>query len=280
VHSNDTFARRLRNRRLYHHGDGLLVVPMDHAVTDGPFAADLNRLVGAVAGNGADAVVLHKGSVRRVDPRSFARTSLVVHLSAGTATAPDPHARCLVAGVEEALRLGADAVSVHVNVGARQQQQQLADLGAVAERCERWGLPLLAMMYPVGPGVGAGRSASGGQAGQSGTVRDPHDPERIAHAAAIAAELGADLVKTPYPGSVAALQQVTRDCPIPVLVAGGAARPNQSDLLAWARDVMRAGAGGVAVGRNIFHHADPGAITRRLAAHVHERAISQTGVAA
>ena len=261
--SNDTFARRLRNRRLYRHGDGLLVVPMDHAVTDGPIAGDLDRLVGAVAANGADAVVLHKGSVRRIDPRWFDRTSLVIHLSAGTTTAPDPHARCLVAGVEEALRLGADAVSVHVNVGARQQQQQLADLGAVAERCERWGLPLLAMMYPRGP-----------------KVRDPHDPERIAHAAAIAAELGADLVKTPYPGSVAALRQVVLGCPIPVLVAGGPARPNPADLLTFARDVLRAGAGGLAAGRNIFHHADPGAITRRLAALVHGVGRSQTGVAA
>src|SRR5690606_32256879 len=104
-------AFRLRMQRLHMHGPGLLVVPLDHAVTTGPVAPDRQRddLVAEITANGADAIVLHKGAVRHVRPESLNRASLIVHLSAGTGRAPDPDARCLVASVVEALRLGADA---------------------------------------------------------------------------------------------------------------------------------------------------------------------------
>jgi 2-amino-4,5-dihydroxy-6-oxo-7-(phosphooxy)heptanoate synthase len=248
-------ARSMRLRRLYRHSSaGLLVVPLDHSVTVGAVAPDrtLSDLVDELAGSRADAVVLHKGDLRHVDHLSFTRTSLIVHLSAGTALAVDPHARCLVATVEEAVGLGADAVSVHVNLGAADDQRQLADLGRVAAECERWGVPLLAMVYPRGPKIG-----------------DPVDPEHVAHAAAVAAGLGADIVKTVYPGSVAALADITRACPIPVLVAGGPRRDSVNDVLAEVQDAMRGGAAGVAIGRNIFATAAPGAVAQKIADLVH-----------
>jgi 2-amino-4,5-dihydroxy-6-oxo-7-(phosphooxy)heptanoate synthase len=250
---DDSFGRTLRTHRLFHHSGRLLVVPMDHGVTDGPVVGDgdLDRLVGEVTAGGADAVVLHKGAVRRVHPRRFDRLSLVVHLSAGTAHGPDPDDRCLVGTVAEAVRLGADAVSVHVNVGSRQQLRQLADLGTVAGDCGRWSVPLLAMMYPRGP-----------------EVADSADPALVAHAATIAAELGADLVKVPYPGSPSGIRAVVRSCPIPVLVAGGPQR-GPDDLHQNVRDALRAGATGVAAGRNIIRSAAPGEATRALAALVH-----------
>jgi DhnA family fructose-bisphosphate aldolase class Ia len=53
----------------------------------------------------------------------------------------------LVKTVEEAIKFGADAVSVHVNVGAQNESEMLATLGQISERCDYWGMPLLAMMY-------------------------------------------------------------------------------------------------------------------------------------
>src|SRR5918998_892762 len=112
---NSSFARRLRVQRLFRRGDGrLLVVPLDHSITDGPLGCDLNALLGEISGTGVDAVVLHKGSLRHVDHMYFADMSLIVHLSASTKRAPDPNAKYLVADVDEALQMGADAVSVHV----------------------------------------------------------------------------------------------------------------------------------------------------------------------
>lgn len=251
------FAREMRLRRLYRHSARLFVVPLDHAVSDGPFLADgdLDGLVGRLAEHAVDAVVLHKGCLRRVRPERFRGTGLIVHLSAGTARAPDPDAKYLVASVAEALRLGADAVSVHVNVGSREEGRQIADLATVAGACDRWNLPLLAMMYPRGAGT-----------------RDAADPALVAHAVAVAADLGADLVKTVYPGTPAAMARVARAAAVPVLVAGGPAGGAGDDpLLGRVRDALDGGAAGIAVGRQVFHAPDLAATAGELADLVHGR---------
>lgn len=252
---NYPFARRVRLRRLYRHSDQrMLVVPLDHSVTTGPIttATALNRLVGQLAHNGVDAVVLHKGSLRHIDHTWFAETSLIVHLSASTVHAADPDTKYLVANVEESLRLGADAVSVHVNLGSAHEGRQIADLAAVAEACDRWNMPLLAMVYPRGP-----------------QIHDPQDPDLVAHAVTLAADLGADIVKTVPTGSVAAMADITRACPIPVIVAGGPALAGAAELRSYVTDALRGGTRGVAMGRNIFQATDPGATARMVADLVH-----------
>lgn len=252
---NNSFARALRLRRLHRHGDhNLLVVPLDHSVTDGPIPVQgpVDDLVSRLAGSGVDAVVLHKGVLRYIDPASFTGTSLIVHLSASTSRSPDPDAKYLVASVEEALRCGADAVSVHVNLGSTEERTQVADLAAVAEACDRWNVPLLAMMYPRGP-----------------RIDNPRDPELVAHAVTLAAHLGADLVKTVYPGSLDAMADIARNSPIPVLVAGGPRRAAADDVLAYVQETLLGGACGVAMGRNIFEAHDPGAMARRISDLIH-----------
>ncbi|MFF8608446.1 2-amino-3,7-dideoxy-D-threo-hept-6-ulosonate synthase [Streptomyces sp. NPDC015346] len=252
---NRSFGARLRARKLYRHApDRLLVVPLDHSVTDGPIvpAAELNRLVGQLAGNGVDGVVLHKGTLRQLDPEPFTRTSLIVHLSVSTVHAPDPDAKYLVSDVESALRLGADAVSVHVNVGSAGEARQIADMAAVADACDRWNVPLLAMMYPRGP-----------------EIADPRDTALVTHVATLAADLGADLVKVPCPRTMAGLADVVRACPVPVLVAGGQPAATTDELLDHVAAVLDTGATGLAMGRNIFQSSEPGKRARRVADLVH-----------
>ena len=253
--SHHSFARRLRLQRLHHHDEErLFIVPLDHSVTDGPIApgSDLDLLVGRLATNRVDAVVVHKGVLRHLDSQWFTRTSLIVHLSASTRHAPDPDAKYLVATVEEALRVGADAVSVHVNLGSAEERQQISDLARVSDACERWNMPLMAMMYGRGP-----------------KISNPQDPALVAHAAQLAADLGADLVKAPYVGSVAEMADITRACPIPVLVMGGPRRDDGGSVVAFVEDALRGGAAGVAMGRNVFEAPDPAAMARRLSAVIH-----------
>lgn len=256
---NYSFARQVRLRRLYRHGDQrMFVVPLDHSIATGPVVAGtaLNRLVGQLARNGVDAVVLHKGSLRHVDHTWFTETSLIVHLSASTMHASDPDAKYLVANVEESVRLGADAVSVHVNLGSRDEGRQIADLAAVSEACEQWNMPLLAMVYPRGP-----------------QIPDPQDPDLVAHAVTLAADLGADIVKTVHVGSVAAMADITSACPIPVIVAGGPLLNTTAELRSYVTDALRGGAAGVAMGRNIFQAQDPGATAGMVADLVHREQV-------
>lgn len=246
-------GKSLRLTRLSRFADDrFLFVPMDHSLSDGPIAdiVGFNELVRAVAAGGADGLVVHKGRARSIDPHVLRNCSLVIHLSASTVHAQDTDAKVLVGGVQEAIHLGADAVSVHVNVGSDTEAQQLSDMGTVAAECDRWGLPLLAMVYPRGP-----------------RITDPGEPALLAHAVNIAADLGADLVKTGWAGSAERMSEVVASSPIPVIVAGGSSC--NSDLTEFACSVMSSGCRGLAVGRRVFRSSAPHLAIQQLAAVVH-----------
>ncbi|MFJ9416602.1 MULTISPECIES: 2-amino-3,7-dideoxy-D-threo-hept-6-ulosonate synthase [unclassified Streptomyces] len=247
-------GKSLRLTRLSRPGDGkFLIVPMDHSVADGPIAdaAGFSRIVGDVVTAGADAIVVHKGRARTIEPGLLNGAALIVHLSASTPHAPDGDAKVLVGGVEEAVRAGADAVSVHINIGSDTEKRQLEDLGAIAAGCERWGMPLLAMMYARGP-----------------RIEDPRDPALLAHVVSIAVDLGADLVKTVAAGSAEDMAGIVAKTPVPVVVAGGSG--DGRGLTDFAHFAMNAGCRGLAVGRRVFLSPDPAEAVRTLAAAVHE----------
>src|SRR5712691_881737 len=144
----------IRLRRLFASGKAL-VIAMDHGVSSGPIAGleDIRKAVANVAKGGATGVVLHKGLVRFAKDYFDERLTLILHLSASTALSTRPDRKVLVTEVEEAIALGAEAISVHVNLGGEDDDRMIADLGATATRCARFGMPLLAMMYPRGPNV-------------------------------------------------------------------------------------------------------------------------------
>jgi fructose-bisphosphate aldolase/2-amino-3,7-dideoxy-D-threo-hept-6-ulosonate synthase len=149
--------------------------------------------------------------------------------------------------------IGADAVSIHVNVGAEDEAEMLMDLGRVARSCDRWGMPLLAMMYPRGP-----------------KVSSEHAVEYVKHAARIGAELGVDIVKTNYTGSPETFKQVVRGCSVPVVIAGGPKMDTEQQVLEMVYDSISVGGAGLSIGRNIFQAEDPTLFVKRLCKVVHE----------
>jgi predicted phospho-2-dehydro-3-deoxyheptonate aldolase len=240
-------GRQVRLNRLFKHSERLLIVPMDHGVTMGAVEglADMRRTVQAVSAGGADAIVVHQGIARRIGPElKGGGCELIVHLSGSTALAPTPNRKELVASPAQAIRLGATAVSVHVNLGDPTEPKMLRDLGRVAEECQAWGLPLLAMMYV-----------------RDGSRESEYDPRKVAHAARVAEELGADLVKVAYTGSAESFARVTSAVRLPVIIAGGPKAGSRRELLLMIRDAVRAEARGVALGRNIFEDSDPAGLT-------------------
>ncbi|MBM4249058.1 MAG: fructose-bisphosphate aldolase [Euryarchaeota archaeon] len=230
-----------------------VIIPMDHGVSAGPIAgiAGIYRTIGQVAEGGGTAVVVHKGVVQSLPAGASPGTGLIIHLSASTGLGRTPDAKTLVCTVVEALRLGADAVSVHVNFGAETEKEMLHDLGAVARDCQEWGVPLLVMAYPRGP-----------------NIKSQFDVEVVKHAARAASELGADLVKTNYTGSAESFREVVRGCPVPVVIAGGPRMGSDLDVLRMVKDSIDAGGSGVSIGRNVFQHADVAGMTRAVAAVV------------
>ena len=129
-----------------------VIVPMDHGITLGPIRGleDMRTTVERIVAGGANAIIEHKGIVVSGHRGSGRDIGLIVHLSASTSLSPDPDSKVAVTEVEEAIRIGADGVSVHVNLGASTEMEMLRNLGRTARKCSDWGIPLLAMMYTRG----------------------------------------------------------------------------------------------------------------------------------
>ena len=180
---------------------------------------------------------------------------LIIHLSGGTSLSPDPNAKELVCTVEEAIKLGADAVSVHINLGAETDRQMLRQLGQVSERCLDWQMPLVAMMYTRGP-----------------KIQDEYNVANVKHAARVGAELGADIVKVVYTGTVESFAGVVEGCPVPVVIAGGAKMGSDEEIFNMVDGALQAGAAGVSIGRNAFQHEDPTKMVQALSKMVHHNA--------
>ncbi len=234
-----------------------VIVPMDHGLTVGPIRGieNMRDMVNAVADGGANAVLGHLGLPLHGHRRRGKDIGLILHLSGSTVWSPDPNAKVLVNTVENAIKFGADAVSVHVNLGASNEAEMLKDFGDVAVTCLEWGMPLLAMMYTRGA-----------------KFKSELDPAGIRHAARIAAELGADIVKVNYTGSPRTFKPVVAGCPIPVVIAGGERLDEERQVFRMIREALDVGAAGVAVGRNAFGHAAPVRMMRAICALVHEDA--------
>ena len=252
-------GKQLRLSRLVKpDGAPLFIVPLDHTVTDGPFTDNhgYDTLLEALAANGADAIVVHKGRLRQIPDGVYAKLSVIVHLSASTKYASQPNHKYQVGAVDDCLRRGADAISMHVNVGSASEDQQIAMLASVADACERYGVPLLAMLYARGDGI-----------------KGHPQVDVLAHAASLAVDLGADIVKLPLGGAPREMQEVIRRCPIPLVAAGGS-RTSDEEFSAFVANVMRSGARGIAAGRNIFMSADPGAKVREIRKVLHANQVA------
>ena len=232
-----------------------IIVPMDHGVSVGPLEGiiDMRQTTSDMAEGGADAVLMHKGLVRCSHRASGKDVGLIVHLSASTSLTPQTNTKILVASVEEAIRLGADGVSVHVNLGDENEREMLAQLGKVAEDAQNWGMPLIAMMYGRGP-----------------NIRNSFDPSVVAHCARVGMELGADVVKVPYTGDPDSFTRVTECCCIPVVIAGGPKMDSTREFLQMVRESLMAGGAGLSVGRNVFQHPNRVLLLKALRGIVHE----------
>jgi len=245
-------GKKRRLRRIFQNDNKTVIVPMDHGVSIGPVKGlvNLKAIIDKLLLGDVDAFVLNRGIAKSVDTR---KAGLIVHLSGISVHCPDPNNKVQICSVANAVRLGADAVSVHINVGAKQEAHMLETMGNVACECDDYGMPLLAMMYPRGP-----------------NIKDSHSIDLVAHAARLGAELGADIIKTNYTGDVDSFKEVVSSCHVPVIIAGGPKAETTRDVLHDVKDSITAGGAGLSIGRNVFQHEDPVKIVLALSAIVHK----------
>ncbi|MFP4546367.1 MAG: 2-amino-3,7-dideoxy-D-threo-hept-6-ulosonate synthase [Methanomassiliicoccales archaeon] len=246
----NVLGKKVRMERITDRNTGqAVIVPMDHGISLGPVKGliDMKGTVDAISEGGATAVVEHKGIVP-YGHRSFGKDiGLIIHLSASTSLGHDPNAKVLVTTVEEAIKMGADAVSIHVNIGSETDSDMIKDFGAVSRTCTEWGMPLLVMIYPRGK-----------------DIEDPFDVDHVKHCARVGAELGADIVKTNYTGDPDSFKEVVQGALAPVVIAGGPKIDSTRDLLQMVKDAKSVGGRGASIGRNIFQHDDIMGMTKAV----------------
>jgi fructose-bisphosphate aldolase/2-amino-3,7-dideoxy-D-threo-hept-6-ulosonate synthase len=228
---------------------------MDHGLTEGPIKGidrNLGDIVNKVALGGANAVLGHVGIPLYAHRGYGPDIGLILHLSGSTSLSPDANYKVLVNDVLEAVKLGADGVSLHINIGTKTDPEMLEILGKISRECREFGMPLLAMMYPRGE-----------------NVEDEHDAQVVKIAARVAAELGADIVKTNWTGDPDSFKEVVDGCMAPVIIAGGV-KAGIKDLLEITKQSIEVGGAGVAYGRNVFQAEKPRKVVKALYLIVHE----------
>ena len=233
-----------------------VIIPMDHGLTVGTIHGlqNMAQIVDEVAEGGANAVIEHAGMAAAGHRRGGRDIGLIIHLSGATKLAPDPNYKVIVCSVEDALRMGADAVSIHINIGAHDEPAMFSQAQQVVSACRAWGMPIVGMMYPRGE-----------------KIENENSPEVVNIAARAGAELGMDIVKTNYTGDVDSFREIVKGVPVPVIIAGGPKMDTTRDVFEMIYGaVIEAGASGVAMGRNVFQAENPRAMVRAICKIVHE----------
>ena len=240
-------TRSLRENRLFQADGRALVVAMDHARRAGQITGLIraNEIIETAVGAGADAVLLPHGS-------AAAATAVVG--SAGVWLSVDTTPAIASGTVERALRLGVDGIKIEIYPYSN-DRETLVNLSAMASECGKWGLPLMVEAVPFG-----------------WADADKRTTETITASCRIASDGGADYVKTFYTGDTDSFRTLIDNCSVPVLVLGGPKTDSDRDVLTMVRDAMDAGAVGITMGRNIWGHDNVTAMTRALAAIIHDDA--------
>lgn len=236
-----------------------LVVAFDHALVLGPIPGTEDPLgkIRQFAQAKVDALLLNLGLIRQFAnatipgpiPALIARLDWTTLWSALGQDGNRALYSSLLGHPEEALRHGADAVLTYLVVGTGDPEFEMKEItrnAEIARECERVGIPLIVESLARGK-----------------EVQNPGDPQWLKLHTRMAAELGADVVKTDYSGNVASMRALVKECPIPILVLGGSRHASDKHALDVVRDVAAAGAAGIFFGRNVFQAENMSAFLER-----------------
>jgi DhnA family fructose-bisphosphate aldolase class Ia len=235
-------GKNLRLNRILKSDGRTLVVAMDHGMggtTEG--IEDIVDVVRKMVEGGADAVMVNFGAVKRIVENFGGKIGIVL-------TIPfDPKY------VEFAAKLGVDAVKTTYFGPVPLNEEKYNQFSSIGRACEEWCIPWMAEVVPVDA--------------QGKTI---YDVKVIKKAARIGSEVGGDIVKTAYAGTVEEYKDVVKSCLAPIVVMGGPKMESEKDVLQMVKNSVDSGAVGGAIGRNIWQHKDPTKMAKAISKIIHE----------
>ncbi len=245
-----------RLKRIFKQDGKTVIVAMDHGMgmNVNPALDNTEALLRAIVKGGADAVLVSYGIAQEFG-HCLEDVGLIVRCDGGySALTNQGGTGCpkLLFSVEDALRLGADAVVVNGFPGTPDEQECMKNVAELVRQGKAWGVPVMAEMLPGGF-----------------SPEPPKTPERIRLAARSGCEYGASIIKTMFAGTAEEYRQVIAASYQPVVILGGEATSELPALFHCIEQAIGVGAKGVAIGRNVWNHKDPEAVTRALCDLVH-----------
>lgn len=243
----------LRMGRIFGDDGRTVILALDHASFMGPMPGleDPGAMLQIASSTGIDAVLTTFG-VAKTFAASLGRMGLILRMDGGaTMRSAKPGDLRRLFSIEDALRLGADAVACMGMIGYEEESSSLKVLSELTSQAKAWNVPVMAEMLV--------KRQNGGDL----TAED------VGFAMRIGVELGADFIKTNYAPPIEQYRSAMQACYRPVVILGGSKTDDEADILEPIAEALEAGAQGVAVGRNVWQHSDPQAMCRALISLVH-----------
>jgi putative autoinducer-2 (AI-2) aldolase len=198
----------------------------------------------------ADSIMLTRG-VLRTSVDACRDIPVVLRVSGGNSILEeDLSNEGITVSMDDAIRLNVCAVAISIYLGAPHQHQTLINLARLIDEGQGRGIPVLAV------------TAVGKELGK-------RDARFLSLSSRIAAELGANIVKTYY---CEGFEKVVKSCPVPIVIAGGPRLKTETDALQLSYNAIQGGAVGVDMGRNIWQSSNPVGMIKAIRAIVHENA--------
>lgn len=248
-------GKEIRLKRLMPDEDGKYFgLTVDHAIARGVMRGldTIDDTIGKMVAGSPNAITMHKGIAEKCFAAYAGKVPLVLKLTTFGVYHFDEDVQ--VADIEEAVCLGADAVSCGCIVGGDNQSSQIAMLGRITKQAHRCGMPVVCHIYPRGNHISG---------------QEQYSVESVTYAARTAAELGVDLIKTNWTGNAESFAKVVQAVPARVAIAGGTKCNTAEDYIKMTRDVMDSGAAGVTYGRFVLQYQNVTALVKTLGEVIH-----------
>ena len=236
-----------RLSRIFRKDGKALIVAIDHGIPMGAVKGIENprELIEMLIDTGVDGIIINPGLVKALeDVFAHSHPAIILKMNGITSNAADPLELVPISSVEDAIRLGADAVSYEFYFGGEREHRMMVDVSVIAQEARVWEMPLIIHAYPSG---------------------EKYDTTTIMNLSRAAVELGADVVKTFYTNN---FEKVVNAVPVPVIIAGGE-RGDPQKVLATVKNAIKAGAAGIAFGRNIWGQKNPRKMIEDLISIIH-----------
>lgn len=247
---------KTRMSRVFNTDGNTFILAMDHGASMDihPYLNNPEKIIKEGKANGVDAFITTYGMAKEYGS-AFGQSGVIVRADGGTSQMGAPSFSKKMISTEDIIKLGADGAVTMGFPGADQEVQSLAgNLMSLIREADEWNMLLCAEMLPYG------------WDGKTWTT------ESLSFACRIASEYGADFIKTQYTGDKESFKALVDACYQPVIILGGPGDGSERALLNNIKESLEAGGKGVAIGRSIWKHKNPGSYCRAIAKIVHEGA--------